>query len=1176
MNELQRLLDNLDHNPRVLLLGQRLFGCNDSINPVLTMANVDLQDVYAACLGERANEVHNAIDRNGNLVPFGEELDLFRKFPWRCVFTSAIDPTPYRLFHDAKKRPITTAFEPRKPDSTSLTLFRLFGATGRSTSSEIPPGSRMELANRRTTNASIIGQISDTVGPTGRLYVVGWHPSKDDWLRVRDLTNSLNRLTIDQILIFGLSDEDRRILDKDDDFSMLLKGGKAVVFSSSLHELLRLAELGGKSVVDAALTAPDQVAISVRKHTPKRESFYNKVAKSEVVSIRLSAQEYNRLSETVFIPTNLPEQQEPIGTITDVSSRFLRFLSQAPLDNLIECDQFAFRRPIFENEVVSTVLRLLDTPSPQDHTVVLAGQSGAGKSIMIAQLAVMLRRTGIPVVIIANRLVPPNRRHIEDFLQTVDSHSSVASVILWDGLERPEEYQRLSHWVASLGKKALVVGTSYELGLAKKPKQKSRTVIIEVDIEAVHEKEALIQHFSKFLPSQAHTFGKYTFSTYRNFFELIYFLTSASRPRLAEGLDAEFSTHVQSLDSHLSERTSVKESSLNAFGHALRDAYADTFDRILLSGNDTSSDDRNRSPATRFVESVMIVSSLGLEMPQSLALSLCHNSNKSDFQIYQDAFKWFPIIDAFSKDESRFFVRARLRLEAEIWVERRFPSRLERLDVVLNVANKIKQSEVNRYRSDELEFVIRLLQTIGSEGPEGYRIPEGYGRIADCISAIEERCGRVSPRLLLVKANSLREHVQIEQSSFRSQAGRLEFDRVDLESLQRWELLLRRGEKALGDAQQDLIEQIKQSANARGARNLMAVLSTERAAIIGGQLICLSAALRIRSTRQDFSTLQPTLERARTAWRQSLTIDEENIRAIDTGCWVIRNVLEECPVDGDLRYDLLAEWSELITRGEELDLNPDQFDKLQVRQTQFAAAVGDRQKLEQVVKEATDRGNYAVHVLLARGLIELEGPKAAMDYLVEHCREVISTDRTVLVLFYRLWWLVNSRLKSFFSQDEVVVGFSSSRWEELLSLARARISFEGESENQLAIFHAAWANLQLRRTKDAEDLLKSLDTISVGNFRRGRSLVLLSDENSKPLEFTGETRAGLYSHKGKVWIEDLRLEIPFIVAQFPETQAGASLTGFHIAMNYRGAFVQPSSVYNNKIAKIEKEERERI
>ena len=162
-------------------------------------------------------------------------------------------------------------------------------------------------------------------------------------------------------------------------------------------------------------------------------------------------------------------------------------------------------------------------------------------------------------------------------------------------------------------------------------------------------------------------------------------------------------------------------------------------------------------------------------------------------------------------------------------------------------------------------------------------------------------------------------------------------------------------------------------------------------------------------------------------------------------------------------------------------------------------------------------------------------------------------------------------MSRFFIPDEITLPFNSSRWQKLLELSKSRLSFEGESENQLAIFHAAWSNLQLGYSKDALEYLRLLDTLSVGNFRRGRALALLSNPEGEPQEFTGEARSGTFAHKGKVWIEDLRLEVPYMTAQFPDA-AGGTLSGFHIALNYRGAFVQPSSVHRNKEARRKQEE----
>ena len=56
MSELDTFIEQLDASPRILLLGQRVFGIDDASNPVLRIPNLDPQDVYNACLGEQAEK----------------------------------------------------------------------------------------------------------------------------------------------------------------------------------------------------------------------------------------------------------------------------------------------------------------------------------------------------------------------------------------------------------------------------------------------------------------------------------------------------------------------------------------------------------------------------------------------------------------------------------------------------------------------------------------------------------------------------------------------------------------------------------------------------------------------------------------------------------------------------------------------------------------------------------------------------------------------------------------------------------------------------------------------------------------------------------------------------------------------------------------------------------------
>ena len=89
---------------------------------------------------------------------------------------------------------------------------------------------------------------------------------------------------------------------------------------------------------------------------------------------------------------------------------------------------------------------------------------------------------------------------------------------------------------------------------------------------------------------------------------------------------------------------------------------------------------------------------------------------------------------------------------------------------------------------------------------------------------------------------------------------------------------------------------------------------------------------------------------------------------------------------------------------------------------------------------------------------------------------------------------------------------------------------------------------------------RQLDTVSIGSFRRGRTLAIVSSSEGAAREFFGETRspAGV---SGRVWLDSLHIEIPYRFLEFSDIpkRAGETLGPFHIALNYRGPFAVPVS-----------------
>ena len=784
-------------------------------------------------------------------------------------------------------------------------------------------------------------------------------------------------------------------------------------------------------------------------------------------------------------------------------------------------------------------------------------------------MAVDLREAGLPVVLVGQRTVPPNLSHLDEFVQRVEAVSSTATVVIWDGLNEPAEYQKLSQELASLGRKVLVVGSSYTLqsqSTARQrpsPSSQARTYIVDVSVEMVpHERNDLLVHFGRFLPVAAQVLERYDLSKYNNVFAALYYLADPLRPRLVDGLVNEIESAADRLEArvkaHLAEH-GHDNSGMSAMEYALRQALGDRFDEMVLQKSSQVNESERasvvRSEGMTLVNAVMLISDLGLDTPQSLALRLL---GREKHLAYRSAMEDYPVLTSHETAEGDIYLSARQPLEAQIWCEKRLPDEQNRFQVIYRLATRLEPHEAKNDRSSEFTFVIRLLQTIGPQGAHPMR--RRFEEIATIVEELRKKLPSVHSRLLLIEANALREHVQQTQRDLTQSETRGATVDV-LKSLEKGEELLERAEHSLIEAEK-MVWGDSEVALSVGARRMISVLATERAAVVGARLWCLLSQLKQESHPLPivFIRTRKALDDARRTWRRALTIDDENIQALDTACWILRDYLNSGIATEAEEMDVLADWSDIIEQYGQVDMTPDQLEKFDERERQLAQRLKDTTRFRAILERSAERGGNAVHLLMARHIRETQSAAFASEYLESNCSSALYSDRLLLLFYYRLWWEIHSHFSEFFPRDHLCLAFDVKEWESLDRLATARLSLDGEAENRLALFHHGWAALQLGHGRQAVRVFEQLETVSIGSYRRGRTLVLVSDELGKPKQFYGETRATSFSHIGRVWLDELRLEIPFKTIDFKdiERRAGQPMGPFHIAVNYRGAFAQPT------------------
>jgi hypothetical protein len=1070
---------------------------------------------------------------------------------------------------DSRRTVVEKFQREENPDVMALTLFRLFGSAGRPDHSELPPASPKALTLRRAAAHEILGSLSQLVTPHGRLFVEGWRPGKD-WLRPRDLAPTLVGFDAAQVLVFGLDADEQEALRGDEDFQVLIEDGTVVLFEDSLTAIVaELAETGELGPIDERLVGPDTITLEVVERT---SDILRPAPAEKLKKVTIGRAEWRALNETFSILCHREIARPFEGTSTERYRAFREFLSRSPDLQLDRVSEFAFRRPLLDLSILPQVRDLLQSPSPQDQPLLIAGQSGVGKTTLMALLAVELRAAGIPVVFVRRGVVHPNVNQLDRFVQLLERAGvKVPTVLLYDGLLEGYEYLKLARSMGSRGRKVLVVGSTYaDADVAKSPRHQAglrpaaRLVALKV-LMTDEERALLIKHLSKFLPYDQSTLDRLARIGYDNFFATLYHLLDAARPRLREGLVQEIEREIDRLAGQL-QAADPQVAPPSGMQLALLSALAGTIYEQFLAPNAAPDDSTElKQKVDRLIDSVMVAGRFDVPVPQSIALRMLGNEHRA----YHAALRACRILIERDVAEGVCELTARQPLEAEIWCQRRLPEKEDQFRLIREMARTARASDMANDHSLELTFVADLLRSFGPQGRPENRTPLLYPRIAGVVEDLRQQHPRVSPRLLLIESNATREWIGAQEKGLRKQIGEGPLAPASAERI-RQEFLppIRKAEEGLRQAIDLVCPADSRSRLAPGAGRLLATLHTELACTLGTEQACLSLLSRSAEAQPGLLTaLDTCFDEAARTWQRALLHDEDSVQAHDTACWILRDRLDGPALTPEREAELLARWEEVIEQYSALGLSEGQQDKLDMREAELHRARGSIDRFEAVLSRMEVRGALAVHSLRARFLVEDEGVEAARRYLEKNCHDFLLTDRSVLSCYYRLWWRSETREPSFFEHDSLTPAFNREQWRRLAELAQARLSLEGEKDNCMALFHLGWSLLQVGgQSARAKEVFDHLQTVSLESYRRGRTLALLTAADGTPVEFFGESRAHRQGNRGFAWVEDLRLEIPFSLYEFGDVGArpGRSIGPFHLALNYRGMFAQPTHRFTQR------------
>jgi hypothetical protein len=670
-----------------------------------------------------------------------EVLEQIGELSFSAVFTSSIDPGFSRNFATRGREPeaillgdmgaYVTRNRKRPP------IYYLFGRATAGPTDMQPPLSLKGLIQRRVRHAApMLRNLTDLATGLGLIVVDGYDPNSD-WLRAEDLLANLSAAPISGVIWCGA--EPNLTGDAAELYNSFISSGIIVRDMRTLSHLLGEIRLNGFEFRTDRWDEPEVVTLSDGKRLITS------------AKLRLATQ----VSATI-LDDSWTAFLSPIPT-DQLTSRFHAFHAlSGGLHSLIDGVRrnFAIERD-FEDDLYATVSRAVLQHSAQQGAIIVHGQSGVGKSIALARLAIKIREKNMAAVLFANGRLP-QATDISKFLEEVDRVEGTTLIVI-DAVENANQYESLLQQLRSRGHRIVVVGSSYKI---EQISQRTGTRYVDAKASlSARERKALLTLSNRFAPESSQIVAAH--AEQPNALARFYWDLPISRSRLSEGLGREARAVESALRVQGEQRRRVP--AIGDFGIALVQAGYESITQPLLSSERGDFLDTDHV-AAKIIDCVMVSSRLFRAVPVNLLIRAARmDSNEVeavDLEVVRELFQGHDLFRWWYADAegSELIVSARIQIEAELVCNRRLGGPVgeaTRLLELIRCAYRAGPED-----SEETRFLIDILRAVGPDGKFGTRYSQNYADIARALTELRTRHGVKNARLILQESALRRAYVK--------------------------------------------------------------------------------------------------------------------------------------------------------------------------------------------------------------------------------------------------------------------------------------------------------------------------------------------------------------------------------------------------------------------------------
>lgn len=1048
------------------------------------------------------DDVLSWMQTEADYITLPDKTQYLLNINWNSVITSSVEYFIEKIFRLGMKeiqplyqfgRKLPYNFKSKQ----TLHISYLYGCLNQIEKGDRPPLSTFDLSSYSKNASKLLNQINNEfLTPLG-IFIVDGYDCNTDWLKPDVFYALCSEMSKGQVYFFDFKDEYKENVY----LSRLVKDEIIIPIQDSLLTFLEKCDNQGllDNELEDVLSMND-VIISIngkRKKFPQKN--YKKTARS-----------FKILDDFMFeFGNDNVDKEEKISMFRD-------FLYRSSIEPVWQAYYYEMNiERDYEKKAYNAIKTLLKKEGLSNNPIIIFGQTGTGKSVSMGSLAYKVKREKkYPVLYIDGRISDVNYADIQDFCEWCND---TKIVVFWDSSTHGQEVERyieLNDFLASKGKKAVIVGTSYNIGDEIRNSHNAIYIEAPVLLSPNSEIDQFKTTYETFTGEKLDDIWQEKYDN--NFLVALYRLLPTTKINIRRGLLGEIS--VDTIE--LCELVTL-ESGKTRMMELLRKC------NIPISPVDHQKE-KYKINIKKIIQIVSIVGQFGMAVPFEIIFRMLNGEVSYYVGVLLDKIDFLHVETDINGNISIF---PRNSLEAQIVANSSMIDMSSRISLILEVIKTISEKE--------LKFLVELLKAIGPNGNADIsNYQDYYLQIARTVRELRVHEGVYNSASILQEATYVREYFKVCQG--------------DIIAL-----------KELKDAQVLLINEIEQISISKTSpyktKNIYGQMLIELSSNIG-------AELKYHCTRHS------SISNIKNVWKKldeyltlAMIYSPDPYYPVDICAWAINDVLQ-MEVEEDFRTELIGK---LVSVFEKVTAeNPDvtkreDYNKriLLVDELENNYKISN-QAFDRLIEMKSEMGIYLRARKMVKGVDltakidddSVETIQNAIRYLEQDDFSEIVYQSTKTVFFLlRLYWLLNAREPLFYSEKKILP-FTREIWEKIYFILQKMEELSDEVSSQI-MFLTGVCEFHLGKEKISFDRFRNIYGI-LGAKRPILYYIAADVKNPKKIrDFKGQLKhIDKAKDRATFYIPELRKDIYYYNREFVnrDPEVNEEYDYLHIGFSFMG------------------------